>query len=163
MEAATASLVISAAAEKKNHSELVSDLASPDAGVREAAADVLVDRHETEAIPELVAELKSPDENVRMKAVGELVELKARQAVPSLIELTNPGMRGVIDTPRLLQVIYAIGGGNGGEDAEAYLYTLESGHPEEEVRRAAHEASAELRSHRALPPAGSSGGRADAR
>jgi hypothetical protein len=161
VEEATAVLVRGALARAKESSALEADLQSPDAGIREAAADVLVDRHDLAAVPVLIEELSNPDDRVKMKSVGELVELKARAAVPQLIELTESKDPNHDVDPHLeVQIIYALGS-IGGDDAEAYLYTISSGHPDEMVRRAATEASAELRSHRG--PSKSETDAADAR
>jgi len=150
LEQAAARLTRAAVASRASVERLHQDLGSPDAGVREAAADVLVDRKDPKAIPVVVAELESPDENVMMKAVGELVELRAKQAVPKLIDLAQTRDPRLGSDPHFqMQIIYALGS-IGGEEAEAYLYTIASGHPDEMVRNAARQASSELRRDRDL-------------
>jgi hypothetical protein len=148
---ATTRLAQGAEARRKDTAALVADLTSPDLGRREAAADVLVDRKDDRATPVLIDELKSEDDRVRMKAVGGLVELKAQAAVLPLIELTH-GTEGLreVDPRQLTQVIYAVGE-IGGDDAAAFLFTMGSGHPDEAVRKAALEATAELRAQAAKP------------
>lgn len=148
LDDAAARMVRATMASREGVPALRKDLGSPDAGVREAAADVLVDRKDAAAIPVLVAELDCPDENVKMKAIGELVELRAKQAVPKLIDLAQTRDPRLGTDPHFqMQIIYALGS-IGGDEAEAYLYTIASGHPDEMVRHAAQEASAELRRDR---------------
>jgi HEAT repeat protein len=153
LELAAARLARSAVASERPVEALRADLESPDGGVREAAADVLVDRHDLAAIPVLVAELDSADDSVKMKAIGELVELKAKESVPKLIDLAQTRDPRLGTDPRFqMQIIYALGS-IGGSEAEAYLYTIASGHPDEVVRNAAREASAELQRGHASKPA----------
>ncbi|MBS2030706.1 MAG: HEAT repeat domain-containing protein [Deltaproteobacteria bacterium] len=157
VDLAAARLARSAVAVEAPVETLHADLGSPDSGVQEAAADVLVDHHDLAAIPVLVQELDSPDDSVKMKAIGELVELKAKTSVPKLIDLAQTSDPRLGTDPHFqMQIIYALGT-IGGDEAEAYLYTIASGHPDEMVRNAAKEASAELHrsharvSHKELP------------
>ena len=144
IDLAAARLARSAVAIEAPVETLHADLSSPDGGVQEAAADVLVDRHDAAAIPVLIQELDSPDDSVKMKAIGELVELKAKKSVPKLIDLAQTSDPRLGTDPHFqMQIIYALGT-IGGDEAEAYLYTIASGHPDEMVRNAAKEASAEL-------------------
>ena len=148
LDSAATRLTLATLASREAVPQLHTDLGSPDAGVREAAADMLVDKKDLSAIPVLVAELDSPDENVKMKAIGELVELRAKQAVPKLIDLAQTRDPRFGEDPHFqMQIIYALGS-IGGDEAEAYLYTIASGHPDEMVRNAAREASAELKRDR---------------
>jgi len=121
---------------------LVKDLNSKDTAVRDAAAQVLVERQRPEVIPELERLLASDDPAKIRRAMGGLVELKARGAVPALIDLA----RGK-DLGFLREVIYALGS-IGGEEAEAYLFTVSQGHDQPLIREAADEALAELRTTR---------------
>jgi len=74
--------------------------------------------------------------------VGALVAIGDRRAVEPLIEMTRKR------PPQLVaQVLYALAS-LGGPTAEAFLYTLESGAPDDEVRHAATDALAELRRKR---------------
>ena len=71
-----------------------------------------------------------------------LVAIGDRRAVEPLIEMTRKR------PPQLVaQVLYALAS-LGGPTAEAFLYTLESGAPDDEVRHAATDALAELRRKR---------------
>ena len=153
VERAAAGLVRGALAVDHSSDELREQLSAPDGGVREAAADVLVDRHDASAIPVLEAELADDDDHVKLKAIGELVELRARAAVPKLIDLAQTADPRLGTDPRFqMQIIYALGA-IGGAESEAYLYTIASGHPDEMVRNAAREASAELARPRTAPKA----------
>ncbi len=153
-----ATLVRTAWAQELDSAALRAQLTSPDAGVREAAADVLVDRKDAAAIPVLIGELGSEDDDLQLKAIGELVELKATEAVPKLIDLTQAHNASQPSDPHLqIQVVYALGS-IGGDEAEAFLYTMGSGHPDAAIRRAASEASSELRASRAKRTATASTG-----
>jgi len=74
--------------------------------------------------------------------VGALVAIGDRRAVDPLIEMTRKRPPQVVT-----QVLYALAS-LGGPTAEAFLYTLESGATDDEVRRAATDALAELRRKR---------------
>jgi hypothetical protein len=126
-------------AERKVDVALVKDLHSSDFAVREAAAQVLVQRRRPEVIPELERLLQSQEPSRVRRAMGGLVELKAKSAVPTLIDLA----RGK-DLGFLREVIFALGS-IGGEEAEAYLFTVSQGHDQPLIRDAADEALAELR------------------
>ena len=120
-------------------------------GQREAAADVLVDRGVRAVIPALIQELQCPEDSVRLKAIGELVELKAKSAAPALIELAERRRPMGVDPRLQVQIIYALGS-IGGRDAQAYLYTMASGHPDPRIRQAAQEATHQLEHDHAQPP-----------
>jgi hypothetical protein len=153
VDRAAAALVRGAQAVDTSSDVLRAQLSAPDAGMREAAADVLVDRHDASAIPVLEAELADDDDHIKLKAIGELVELRARSAVPRLIDLAQTSDPRLGTDPRFqMQIIYALGA-IGGAESEAYLYTIASGHPDEMVRNAAREASTELARPRSAPKA----------
>jgi HEAT repeat protein len=71
--------------------------------------------------------------------VGGLVQIGDPKAVPALIEL----MRGK-EPGFSKEVVFAIGA-IGGDEAQAYLYTVAQGHEEGPVRQAAQQALDELR------------------
>jgi hypothetical protein len=149
---AAVSLVWQMQARKKSDDALLRDLADPQASVRDYAIRALADRRNPAAVPYLIARLD--DENILMvrRAMGALVAIGDRRAVRPLIDLTRRR------PPQFVaEIIYALGS-LGGSEVEAFLFTLESGSPDEEVRRAAGEAFAELRKKReeaaaANPPA----------
>jgi HEAT repeat protein len=117
---------------------LTRDLNSKDARVRDAALRVLAERREPVAVPELIKRLNDPDPDEVRRAMGDLVQIGDPRAVPPLIDLVRGKDPGFIQ-----EVVYAIGA-IGGEDAEAYLYTVAQGHELPTVREAAKEALKEL-------------------
>src|SRR5713101_8003164 len=80
---------------------------------------------------ELARDLGDADPRVRDYAIRALADRRSPAVVPQLVA----------------QVLYALAS-LGGPTAEAFLYTLESGSPDDEVRHAATEALAELRRKR---------------
>jgi len=89
-----------------------------------------------------------------LRAVGALGEIGDPRAVEPLIEISWNS--NAVFTARVARVI----GDIGGVDAEGYLLTLSSGHPDPAVRRAAAAALEGLRSRaaqaavaRGTPPA----------
>jgi len=118
------------------------DLQDPDARVRDYAIRALADRRSVEVVPQLVGRLNDENPAVALRAVGALVAIGDRRAVDPLIEMTRKRPPQVVT-----QVLYALAS-LGGPTAEAFLYTLESGATDDEVRRAATDALAELRRKR---------------
>ena len=148
-EAATA-LSWQVEARKKSDADLEKDLTTSDARVRDYAVRALAERRNPAAVPMLLARLDDDSPEVVRRAMGALVAIGDLRAVRPLIELTRKR------PPQFVaEVLYALGS-LGGVEAEAFLYTLESGAPDEEVRRAAHEALGDLRRRRdetaAAPP-----------
>jgi hypothetical protein len=129
-------------AHKKSEAELVTDLSAIDPRVRDYAIRALADRRSPAAVPHLLARLQDDDPAVALRAVGALVAIGDRRAVEPLIDLTRRRPPHVAT-----QVLYALAS-LGGPTAEAYLFTLESGASDEDVRRAASDALAELRRKR---------------
>ena len=122
----------------KSDEALIVDLKSPEVRIRDYAIRVLAERRNPAAVPALIERLSDPDQAIWLRAVGALTAIGDRRAVEPLIEATRhrrPEDAG--------PVLYAIGS-LGGPAAEAYLFTLESGAPDEQIRRAAREAYAEL-------------------
>ena len=76
------------------------------------------------------------------RAVGLLVELKAQQAVNPMIEAT--GRQGSVVEREIVFAVGAIGG----DDAEAYLDLVATGHDDPVVRASAEAALHELRAKR---------------
>ncbi len=129
------------AVEKKD-AELVKDLASQDPRVREFAVRVLSDRRNPAVAQPLLDRLRSEDVDEVRRAIGGLVELREPKAVPVLIDLT----RGK-EPSFMREVVYALGA-IGGEEAEAYLYTVAQGHDQPAIREAATQALEELKTRR---------------
>ena len=126
-------------ARKKPDTELVRDLSAPDPRLRDYAVRALADRRNPVAVPSLIARLNDESPGVVIRSIGALVAIGDRRAVRPLIELSRRRSPQVVS-----QILYALGS-LGGAEAESFLYTLESGAAEEEVRRAAAEAFADLR------------------
>lgn len=126
-------------ARKKTDEALMRDLSSPDSRLRDYAIRVLADRRSPAAVPSLMLRLQDENENVARRAVGALVAIGDRRAVRPLIDMTRRRR-----PEQVRPILYALGS-LGGSEAEAFLYTLESGSPDEEVRRAARDAFADLR------------------
>jgi HEAT repeats len=129
-------------ARKKTDDDLVADLSSLDPRVRDYAIRALADRRSPAAVPHLLARLQDDDPTIVLRAVGALVAIGDRRAVEPLIDLTRKRPPHVAT-----QVLYALAS-LGGPTAEAYLFTLESGATDEDIRRAASDALAELRRKR---------------
>lgn len=131
---------------RKSDTALVADLSSPDPRLRDYAIRVLADRRSPAAVPSLVLRLQDDNEDVARRAVGALVAIGDRRAVRPLIDITRKRR-----PEQVRPILYALGS-LGGPEAEAFLYTLESGSPDEEVRRAAHDAFADLRARKPEAP-----------
>ncbi|HSN91931.1 MAG TPA: HEAT repeat domain-containing protein [Anaeromyxobacteraceae bacterium] len=136
--AAAEGLWLVLAEQRKGEDQLLADLSSKDARVREQAVRILGERGAVGAVPALVARLEDEDPEVVHRAVGALAQIGDRRAVKPLIVLARGGEAP--QTARLARII----GDIGGPEAEGYLLTLESGHPDARVRRAAREALAEM-------------------
>jgi HEAT repeats len=142
LQRAAFDLLLQADAAGKTEPQLVADLASPDAGVRDSAVRQLSERKSPAAVPALIERLKDPDREVVLRTLGALQEIRDPRAVRPLIDLTDRQ-----DPAFVAQVIYVIGD-LGGPEAEAFLFTLQNGSPDPQVRVAAAEASQTLRRKR---------------
>ncbi|HTP26818.1 MAG TPA: HEAT repeat domain-containing protein [Anaeromyxobacteraceae bacterium] len=138
LERAVGALSLELVAESKGERELIKDLSSPDASVRDHAVRVLGDRGDRAAVPALLARLRDPDPEVAERAVGALAQLRDLRSVPDLIELAHHR-----DGEYVANLAHIVGD-IGGPDARAWLATMAAGHPEEVVRSAAAEALAEM-------------------
>jgi HEAT repeats len=118
---------------------VVADLASPDARVRDHAVIALAERRSAEAVPALAERLRDPDPDIVQRAVGALGQIGDPRAVPALIDAAQRG------DPPFTALVARVIGDLGGPDAEGYLLTIESGHGDPRVRRAAHDALAAMR------------------
>jgi hypothetical protein len=125
-------------AHNKTDAQLMADLGSPDVRVRDYAVRVLSERRIAAAVPQLIERLADPDTEIARTAVGALATIGDRRAVAPLIETMRK--RRPEDAGAILYAIASLGG----PEAEAFLFTLESGAPDEDVRRAAREAYADL-------------------
>lgn len=138
-------LALALAETDKPEAEVIRDLGSGDPRMRDLAVRVLADRHSPAVVPALLPRLSDPDPEVVERAVGALAQIRDPRAVGPLIELTHRR-----EGPFVTQLVFIIGD-IGGPEAEAYLETLASGHPEPTVKQAARDALSTLR--RRGPPA----------
>jgi hypothetical protein len=122
----------------KTDEALLKDLTAADARVRDYAIRVLADRRSPAAVPQLIARLQDPNAEVARRATGALIAIGDRRAVGPLIEMTRH--RHPDDVGPILYAIASLGGA----EAEAFLFTLESGAPDAETRRAARGAYEDL-------------------
>lgn len=141
-------------ARRKTDAQLLADLSSPAPRVRDYAIRVLADRRSPVAVPQLIARLQDADPDVSRRAAGALIAIGDRRAVPPLIELTH--RRRAEDVGPILYAIASLGG----PEAEAFLFTLESGSPDEDIRRAAQGAYADLQHKKELDAAAARSGTA---
>ncbi len=137
-QGAAEALAIGARADGKTVDGLVADLSSRDERVRDQAVRVLGERRSRAAVPALVGRLRTEEPRIAMRIVGALAQIGDERAVPVLIELSRG--TDAVATARLVRFI----GDIGGPEAEGYLLTLESGHADPRVRRAAREALDDL-------------------
>lgn len=133
--------------------KLVKDLGAADRRVRDAAIRVLAERRNPVVADALLQRLHSPDGEEVRRAIGGLVELKDPRAVPALIDLARA--KDVVFLREILFALSAIGG----EEAQAYLFTVAQGHDQPAIRSAAQQALDELEARRPPTPAGSGGER----
>ena len=147
LDDASRGLVWQVEARKKTDRELTQDLTADDARLRDYAIRALADRRNPAVVPQLLNRLSDENPVVALRAVGALVAIGDRRAVDPLIEMTRRTRPQVT-----AQILYALAS-LGGPTAEAYLYTLERGAPDDEVRRAATDALLELRRKSAGPTA----------
>ncbi|TMA22744.1 MAG: HEAT repeat domain-containing protein [Deltaproteobacteria bacterium] len=147
LDDASRGLVWQVEARNKTDRELVQDLTAEDPRLRDYAIRALADRRNPAVVPQLLNRLSDENPVVALRAVGALVAIGDRRAVDPLIEMTRKTKPQVT-----VQILYALAT-LGGPTAEAYLYTLESGGPDDEVRRAATDALLELRRKTTEPTA----------
>lgn len=120
-------------------STLQAKLKDSDLAMQNAAVRLLVRKRDVAALPVLLARLSSDDVDVLRTAVGQLVELRAPEAVNPLIEAAH--LKGPVFEREVVFAVSAIGG----DDAEAYLDLVSSGHDDPLIRASAEQALKELR------------------
>jgi hypothetical protein len=140
LESVVASADLLLRARMRSDAELAGQLNDADARVRDFALQVLAERRSPLAVPGLLERLRSTDGAQVRRAMGALVEMREKQAVPVLIDL------GRNKEPTFLREIVFALGELGGEEAEAWLFTVSQGHDHPAVRDAAGQALGDLRS-----------------
>jgi len=129
--------------EEKDAAAMISAVADSDPRLRDFSIERLGERHVAAAVEPLIARLTvEEDPNLVLRIVGALVMIRDERAIEPLIELTHRK-----DPEFVVQIVYALGA-LGSRQAEAYLVTMASGHPDDDVRMAAKQALAELLRHR---------------
>ena len=143
LDAALEQLVASAdlllRARARTDAELAAQLKDPDGRVAEFALRVLSERKSPLAVEALLERLRVPDAVQVRRAMGALVEMREARAVPVLIDLGRHR-----DPAFLKEIVFALGE-IGGEEAEAWLFTVSQGHDVAAVREAASQALGDLR------------------
>ncbi len=117
---------------------VVANLKSSDLTVSNAALTVLVHRKKSDALPVLLKRMESTSAMVLRRTVGLLVELGDAKAVNALVTASSRK-----DPVFQREVVFAIGS-IGGEDAEAYLSLVSSGHEDPLIRASAEQALSDL-------------------
>jgi hypothetical protein len=115
----------------KGLTELVALVDAGTPAVQAAALRVLVEQHRPEAVPGLIARLDSDEPMVVRRAIGSLVELKETRAAGALIDALKAK-----DTQFQREIVFALAA-IGGDEAEAFLYTVAQGHEDPGLRSAA--------------------------
>ncbi|MEO1334478.1 MAG: TIR domain-containing protein, partial [Myxococcota bacterium] len=115
-------------------------VADDDEMMRVVAINVVAERQLRAAIPTLVERVRDEKESgvVVVRAVGALVSLQATEATAAIIDTARRQSRAY-----LVPLLYALGQ-LGGRQAQAYLFTVQSGHPDPAVKAAATRALEEL-------------------
>lgn len=124
---------------------LVKKLSDSEEPVRKATVELLARRHHPAALPPLLERLKTDDLGVLRHTIGQLVELKDPKAVPAIID-TSRAKNPVVQR----EIVFAIAA-IGGDEAEAYLDVVASGHDDPLVRSSAEKALAELKARKPAP------------
>ena len=130
--------------------EVVEALAHENERVRARAAVVAGDRKLSEAVPTLMERVRDENEaeQVVLRSIGALVAIRDPAAASALIDA---GRRRT--SAYVAQIVFALGE-LGGREAEAYLFTVASGHPDPALRKAARQALDGLEARRDAKDAG---------
>ncbi len=119
---------------------VVAAIDDPDESVRLVAAQTAGQRKLEVAVPALIERLKDEEEAgaVTVAAVGALAQLQATEATDAIIATARRQ-----DRRYLVPLLFALAR-LGGRQAEGYLFTVQSGHPDPVVRQTAEQALREL-------------------
>lgn len=123
-------------------SKLVEAVSSAELPVRNAAVTLLARKRNPAALKPLLARLESSDASDIRRTMGLLVELKDPAAVPALIEVSRAR-----DSIVQREVVFALGA-IGGDEAEAYLWSVAQGHDDPLIRASATQALDELKARK---------------
>jgi hypothetical protein len=118
-------------------------LSDSDEAVVRAAVRVLARRHDRRALEPLVARLTATDDLTEIReTMGLLIELGDPHAATALIDASRAK-----DNVVQREIVFALGA-LGGDEAEAYLDAVATGHDDPLVRASAEQALTELRERR---------------
>lgn len=134
------------ALEEASESTLSNKLKDADPAVADAAVRLLVRRQNKAALPALLERLKTDDLDTLRGVIGMLVELRAPESVNPLVEAAS--QRGPVFER---EVVFAVGA-IGGDDAEAYLDLVATGHDDPLLKASATQALLELRQKKKPQP-----------
>ncbi|MBX7115274.1 MAG: HEAT repeat domain-containing protein [Myxococcaceae bacterium] len=115
----------------KSTADLVGQLDAGSAAAQSAALRVLIEKKRPESVPVLLERLKSDQPMVVRRAIGALVELKNPRAAGPLIDALKAK-----DAQFQREIVFALAA-IGGDEAEAFLYTVAQGHEDPSLRAAA--------------------------
>jgi hypothetical protein len=118
---------------------VAAQLTSSDESVQRAAVRVLARRKDARALKPLLARLETDDLTQVRETMGLLIELGNPEAVPALINASRAR-----DNVVQREIVFALGA-IGGDEAEAYLDVVATGHDDPFVRASAEQALKELK------------------
>jgi len=122
--------------------EVAAQLSTSDQSAQRAAVVILARRKDARALKPLVARLETDDLTQIRETMGLLIELGHPDAVPALINASRAK-----DNVVQREIVFALGA-IGGDEAEAYLDAVASGHDDPFVRASAEQALKELKDRR---------------
>jgi hypothetical protein len=120
--------------------ELLEQLDASNEQIKGQAIELVGKRKIQKAVPKLMQIVRDPaaTDDVVLKAIGSLVQIGDQEASGAIIDA------GKNRSPEsMLQLLFALGQ-LGGLEAEAYLFTVQNGHPDPLVRQSATDALKEL-------------------
>jgi hypothetical protein len=143
MEAAVKDVAVELELARASEDEVLAKLRDPNPRTQARAIEAAGERKISKSVPVLIELLGDDAEepDVVFKTIGALIQIKDPRAVGPLIDSAR--RRSPI---YLGQIIFGVAQ-IGGREAEAYLFTVASGHPDAEVRKSAQDALDEM--HRA--------------
>lgn len=121
---------------------IAAKLSDSDEAVQRAAVRLLARKHDARALAPLVARLDTDDLTQIRETMGLLIELGDPAAVPPLINASRAR-----DNVVQREIVFALGA-IGGDEAEAYLDVVATGHDDPLVRASAEQALSELKDRR---------------
>ncbi|MCC6332362.1 MAG: HEAT repeat domain-containing protein [Myxococcales bacterium] len=122
--------------------QVAQQLTSSDDAVKSAAVRLLARRHDARALAPLLGRLETDDLTQIRETMGLLIELGNPDAVPALINASRAK-----DNVVQREIVFALGA-IGGDEAEAYLDAVATGHDDPLVRASAEQALGELKDRR---------------